>query len=142
MIVVVASEAERDLVDGAIFYGQEANVDLGFAFISEFVAPIADKQPPRDRVIADHVGHVVVRRVHTAQIGGAHGPVGSGGVLDLNVVRHGSKPACHDVAALLLVGEIPLPAVEKQAQAPAAFLNQEKGHESLLQLVGAEKVRN
>lgn len=36
MIVVVAAEAERDLIDGAIFYGQDANPDLGFAFIAEF----------------------------------------------------------------------------------------------------------
>jgi len=34
--VVVAPEAERELIDGAIFYGEEANADLGLAFIAEF----------------------------------------------------------------------------------------------------------
>ena len=36
MTVVVAPEAERELIDGAIFYANEANADLGFAFIAEF----------------------------------------------------------------------------------------------------------
>jgi len=39
--VVLAPEAERDLIDGAIFYGKEANADLGFAFIAEFERALA-----------------------------------------------------------------------------------------------------
>jgi plasmid stabilization system protein ParE len=34
--VVVAPEAEEELTDGAIFYANEANADLGLAFIAEF----------------------------------------------------------------------------------------------------------
>lgn len=41
MSVVLAPEAERDLIDGAIFYGKEANADLGFAFIAEFERALA-----------------------------------------------------------------------------------------------------
>jgi plasmid stabilization system protein ParE len=33
---VVAPEAERELTDGALFYAQEANAELGLAFIAEF----------------------------------------------------------------------------------------------------------
>ena len=36
MIVSIGGEAERELIDGAIFYAEQANVDLGFAFIAEF----------------------------------------------------------------------------------------------------------
>jgi plasmid stabilization system protein ParE len=39
--VVVAPEAERDLIDGAIFYANEANAELGFAFIAEFEHAVA-----------------------------------------------------------------------------------------------------
>jgi toxin ParE1/3/4 len=34
--VVVAPDAEKELTDGAIFYANEANADLGLAFIAEF----------------------------------------------------------------------------------------------------------
>ena len=36
MIVSLSEEAEQELIDGAIFYAQQANVDLGLAFIAEF----------------------------------------------------------------------------------------------------------
>ena len=36
MTVVVAPEAARELIDGAIFYAKEADADLGLAFIAEF----------------------------------------------------------------------------------------------------------
>ena len=36
MIPSVSLEAERELIDGARFYAQEANADLGLAFIAEF----------------------------------------------------------------------------------------------------------
>jgi len=36
VIPSVSPEAEGELIDGAIFYGREANVELGLAFIAEF----------------------------------------------------------------------------------------------------------
>ena len=36
MKVAVAPEAEQDLTDGALYYAQEANAELGLAFIAEF----------------------------------------------------------------------------------------------------------
>ena len=36
MIPSVSLEAERELIDGAQFYAQEANAELGLAFIAEF----------------------------------------------------------------------------------------------------------
>ena len=36
MSVSVAPEAERELTDGALFYAEQANVELGLAFIAEF----------------------------------------------------------------------------------------------------------
>ena len=36
MNLVVAPEARQELIDGSIFYAEEANADLGFAFIAEF----------------------------------------------------------------------------------------------------------
>lgn len=36
MISTVSLEAERELVDGALFYAHEANAELGLAFIAEF----------------------------------------------------------------------------------------------------------
>lgn len=32
----VSVEAERELIDGALFYAREANAELGLAFIAEF----------------------------------------------------------------------------------------------------------
>lgn len=32
----VSLEAERELIDGALFYAREANAELGLAFIAEF----------------------------------------------------------------------------------------------------------
>lgn len=32
----VSLEAERELIDGALFYAREANTELGLAFIAEF----------------------------------------------------------------------------------------------------------
>ncbi|MFO1364492.1 MAG: type II toxin-antitoxin system RelE/ParE family toxin [Burkholderiales bacterium] len=32
----VSFEAERELIDGALFYAREANAELGLAFIAEF----------------------------------------------------------------------------------------------------------
>ena len=32
----VTTEAERELIDGALFYTREGNAELGFAFIAEF----------------------------------------------------------------------------------------------------------
>jgi toxin ParE1/3/4 len=32
----VSLEAERDLIEGALFYAREANAELGLAFIAEF----------------------------------------------------------------------------------------------------------
>jgi toxin ParE1/3/4 len=32
----VSLEAERELIDGALFYAREANAELGVAFIAEF----------------------------------------------------------------------------------------------------------
>ena len=32
----IASEAERELIEGARFYAQQANAELGHAFIAEF----------------------------------------------------------------------------------------------------------
>ncbi len=36
MIPSVSLEAERELIDGALFYAREANAELGLAFIAEF----------------------------------------------------------------------------------------------------------
>ncbi len=36
MIVSVSPEAERELIDGAVFYAEQANTELGLAFIAEF----------------------------------------------------------------------------------------------------------
>ena len=36
MIVSVSPEAERELIDGAFFYAEQANTELGLAFIAEF----------------------------------------------------------------------------------------------------------
>jgi plasmid stabilization system protein ParE len=36
VIVSLAREAESELIDGALFYAEQANVDLGLAFIAEF----------------------------------------------------------------------------------------------------------
>ena len=36
MISSVSLEAERELIDGALFYAHEANAELGLAFIAEF----------------------------------------------------------------------------------------------------------
>ena len=36
MISSVSLEAERELIDGALFYAREANAELGLAFIGEF----------------------------------------------------------------------------------------------------------
>lgn len=36
MISSVSLEAERELIDGALFYAREANAELGLAFIAEF----------------------------------------------------------------------------------------------------------
>jgi plasmid stabilization system protein ParE len=36
VISSVSLEAERELIDGAIFYAREANAELGLAFIAEF----------------------------------------------------------------------------------------------------------
>jgi len=36
VIVSLAEEAERELIDGARFYAEQANVDLGLAFVTEF----------------------------------------------------------------------------------------------------------
>ena len=36
MKVSLAAEAEQELVEGALFYAREANVELGHAFITEF----------------------------------------------------------------------------------------------------------
>jgi plasmid stabilization system protein ParE len=32
----ISLEAERELIDGALFYAREANAELGLAFIAEF----------------------------------------------------------------------------------------------------------
>jgi toxin ParE1/3/4 len=34
--VSVSPEAQRELIDGAIFYAEQANAELGFVFITEF----------------------------------------------------------------------------------------------------------
>ena len=36
MIVSISPEVERELIDGAIFYAEQANTELGLAFIAEF----------------------------------------------------------------------------------------------------------
>jgi plasmid stabilization system protein ParE len=36
VISSVSLEAERELIDGALFYTREANAELGLAFIAEF----------------------------------------------------------------------------------------------------------
>lgn len=36
MIASVSPEAERELIDGAVFYATEGNAELGLAFIAEF----------------------------------------------------------------------------------------------------------
>ena len=41
MNVVVAPEAEEELTDGAIFYANEANAELGLAFIAEFESALS-----------------------------------------------------------------------------------------------------
>ena len=41
MNAVVAPEAEQELKDGAIFYANEANAELGLAFIAEFESALS-----------------------------------------------------------------------------------------------------
>ena len=36
MIVSISPEAERELIDGALFYAEQAKTELGLAFIVEF----------------------------------------------------------------------------------------------------------
>jgi len=36
VIVSISPEVERELIDGAIFYAEQANTELGLAFIAEF----------------------------------------------------------------------------------------------------------
>lgn len=36
MIASVSLEAERELIDGALYYAREANAEFGLAFITEF----------------------------------------------------------------------------------------------------------
>ena len=36
MIASVSLEAERELIDGPLYYAREANAELGLAFIAEF----------------------------------------------------------------------------------------------------------
>ncbi len=36
MIASVSLEAERELIDGALYYAREADAELGLAFIAEF----------------------------------------------------------------------------------------------------------
>lgn len=36
MIASASPEAERELIDGALFYAEEANAELGLAFITQF----------------------------------------------------------------------------------------------------------
>jgi hypothetical protein len=36
VIVSISPEAERELIDGALFYAEQANTELGLAFIAEF----------------------------------------------------------------------------------------------------------
>jgi plasmid stabilization system protein ParE len=36
VIVSIAPEAERELIDGALFYAEQSNAELGLAFIVEF----------------------------------------------------------------------------------------------------------
>lgn len=36
MIPSISPEADRELSDGAVYYAQEGNPDLGFAFVAEF----------------------------------------------------------------------------------------------------------
>jgi plasmid stabilization system protein ParE len=36
VIVSISPEAERELIDGALFYAEQANAELGLAFIVEF----------------------------------------------------------------------------------------------------------
>lgn len=47
MRVSLAPEAERDLVEGGLYYSREANEDLGRAFIAEFErsAALLGEQP-------------------------------------------------------------------------------------------------
>ena len=42
MSVVVAPEAELELTDGALYYAQEANAELGVAFIAEFERALSE----------------------------------------------------------------------------------------------------
>lgn len=37
----VSLEAERELIEGALFYAREANVELGLAFVAEFERALA-----------------------------------------------------------------------------------------------------
>jgi plasmid stabilization system protein ParE len=46
VISSVSLEAERELIDGALFYAREANAELGLAFIAEFERSIG--------VLCDH----------------------------------------------------------------------------------------
>ena len=36
MIVSISPEAEQELINGALFYAEQANTELGLAFIAEF----------------------------------------------------------------------------------------------------------
>ena len=47
MIVSISPEAERELIDGAFFYAEQADPELGLAFIAEFerALEILRKQP-------------------------------------------------------------------------------------------------
>lgn len=49
MNLLVAPEARQELIDGAIFYAEEANADLGFAFIAEFERALNDRYAPGAR---------------------------------------------------------------------------------------------
>lgn len=41
MIASVSPEAEREIVDSAVFYATEANAELGLAFVAEFERSLA-----------------------------------------------------------------------------------------------------
>jgi len=62
--ILLAPEAEQELIEGALFYAREANAELGFAFISEFErsAALLAEQPRLGAVWRGRVRRFPLRR--------------------------------------------------------------------------------
>jgi plasmid stabilization system protein ParE len=88
--VSLAPEAEQELVEGALFYADEASAELGHAFISEFERPAAllADQPRLGAVWRGDIRRLPLRRFPYSIV--YH--VGPTGVRVLAIAHQSRKP--------------------------------------------------